>query len=126
MQKLNQLIEVMNNDIRTIALTNIMAAQKVIQYNQQFLRPEDIPDAERRLSEIEQRVRGAIADCEEMKNRWIEFREKERPDSLERNRYNRDIYDYEKKLEAYNHCLRIITGEQKLIEERMFNYGHRK
>jgi len=43
----------MTNDIRTIALTNIMAAQKVIQYNQQFLRQEDIPDAERRLSEIE-------------------------------------------------------------------------
>ena len=108
------------NDIRTIALTNIMAAQKVIQYNQQFLRPEDISDAERRLSEIEQRVRGAIADCEEMKNRWIEFREKERPDSFERNRYNRDIYDQEMMLKAYNHCLRIITGEQKLIEERMF------
>ena len=120
MQKLNQLIEVMNNDIRTVALTNIMAAQKVIQYNQQFLRPEDIPDAERRLSEIEQRVRGAIADCEEVKNRCIEFRDKQRPDSIDRNRYNRDIYDQEMMLKAYNHCLRIITGEQKLIEERMF------
>ena len=93
MQKLNQLIEVMNNDIRTIALTNIMAAQKVIQYNQQFLRQEDIPDAERRLSEIEQRVRGAIADCEEVKNRCIEFRDKQRPDSIDRNRYNHDIYE---------------------------------
>lgn len=111
---------IMENDVRTIALTNIMAAQKVIQYNRQFLRAGDIPDAERRLIEIEKSVRSAIADCEEMKNRWIEFREKERPDSLERNRYNRDIYDQEVMLKAYNHCLRIITGEQKLMEERMF------
>ena len=88
----------MENDVRTIALTNIMAAQKV----------------------IEKSVRGAIADCEEIKNRCIEFREKERPDSLERNRYNRDIYDQEVMLKAYNHCLRIITGEQKLMEEKMF------
>lgn len=111
---------IMENDVRTIALTNIMAAQKVIQYNRQFLRAGDIPDAERRIIEIEKSVRSAIADCEEMKNRWIEFREKERPDSLERNRYNRDIYDQEVMLKAYNHCLRIITGEQKLMEERMF------
>ena len=59
-------------------------------------------------------------DCEEMKNRWIEFREKERPDSFERNRYNHDICEQEMMLNAYNHCLRIITGEQKLMEERMF------
>lgn len=111
---------IMENDVRTIALTNIMAAQKVIQYNRQFLRAGDIPDAERRLMEIEESVRGAIADCEEMKNRWIEFRDKEHPDSLERNHYNHEIYDQETKLEAYNHCLRIITGEQKLMEERMF------
>ena len=110
----------MENDVRTIALTNIMAAQKVIQYNQQFLRSSDIPDVERRLIEIEKSVRGAIADCEEIKNRCIGFREKERPDSLERNRYNHDIYDQEVMLKAYNHCLRIITGEQKLMEEKMF------
>ena len=110
----------MENDVRTIALTNIMAAQKVIQYNRQFLRAGDIPDAERRLMEIEKSVRGAIADCEEIKNRCIGFRDKEHPDSLERNHYNNEIYDQETKLEAYNHCLRIITGEQKLMEERMF------
>ena len=35
------------DNIRTIALTNILAAQKVIKYNQQFLRSEDIADVEK-------------------------------------------------------------------------------
>ena len=108
------------DNIRTIALTNILAAQKVIKYNQQFLRSEDIADAEKRLLEIEKSVRSAIADCEEIRLRSIEFRDKCDPNSLERNKYNHDIYDREKMLVAYNHCLRIITGEQKIIEQNIF------
>ena len=108
------------DNIRTIALTNILAAQKVIKYNQQFLRSEDIADAEKRLLEIEKSVRSAIADCEEIKLRSIEFRDKCDPNSLDRNKYNHDIYDREKMLIAYNHCLRIITGEQKIIEQNLF------
>ena len=108
------------DNIRTIALTNILAAQKVIKYNQQFLRSEDIADAEKRLLEIEKNVRSAIADCEEIRLRSIEFRDKCDPNSLDRNKYNHDIYDREKMLIAYNHCLRIITGEQKIIEQNLF------
>ena len=108
------------DNIRTIALTNILAAQKVIKYNQQFLRSEDIADAEKRLLEIEKDIRSAIADCEEIKLRSIEFRDKCDPNSLDRNKYNHDIYDREKMLIAYNHCLRIITGEQKIIEQNLF------
>ena len=108
------------DNIRTIALKNILAAQKVIKYNQQFLRSEDIDDAEKRLLEIEKSVRSAIADCEEIKLRSIQFRDKCAPNSLDRNRYNHDIYDREKMLIAYNHCLRIITGEQKIIEQNLF------
>ena len=108
------------DNIRTIALTNILAAQKVIKYNQQFLRSEDIADAEKRLIDIEKDIRSAIADCEEIKQRSIEFRDKCEPNSLDRNRYNHDIYDQEKMLVAYNHCLRIITGEQKIIEQNIF------
>ena len=108
------------DNIRTIALTNILAAQKVIKYNQQFLRSEDIADAEKRLLEIEKNVRSAIADCEEIRLRSIEFRDKCDPNSLDRNKYNHDIYDREKMLVAYNHCLRIITGEQKIIEQNIF------
>ena len=108
------------DNIRTIALTNILAAQKVIKYNQQFLRSEDIADAEKRLIDIEKDIRSAIADCEEIKQRSIEFRDKCEPNSLDRNRYNHDIYDQEKMLIAYNHCLRIITGEQKIIEQNIF------
>ena len=108
------------DDIRTIALTNILAAQKVIKYNQQFLRSEDIADAEKRLLEIEKDIRSAIADCEEIRLRSIEFRDKCDPNSLDRNKYNHDIYDREKMLIAYNHCLRIITGEQKIIEQNLF------
>ena len=109
-----------NDNIRTIALTNILAAQKVIKYNQQFLRSEDIADAEKRLLEIEKDIRSAIADCEEIKLRSIEFRDKCDPNSLDRNRFNHEIYDQEKMLVAYNHCLRIITGEQKIIEQNIF------
>ena len=108
------------DNIRTIALTNILAAQKVIKYNQQFLRSEDIADAEKRLLEIEKDIRSAIADCEEIRLRSIEFRDKCDPNSLDRNKYNHDIYDREKMLIAYNHCLRIITGEQKIIEQNLF------
>ena len=108
-----------DNNIRTIALTNILAAQKVIKYNQQFLRSEDIADAEKRLLEIEKSVRSAIADCEEIRLRSIEFRDKCN-NSFDRNKYNHDIYDQEKMLVAYNHCLRIITGEQKIIEQNIF------
>ena len=108
------------DNIRTIALTNILAAQKVIKYNQQFLRFEDIADTEKRLLEIEKYIRSAIADCEEIKLRSIEFRDKCDPNSLDRNKYNHDIYDREKMLIAYNHCLRIITGEQKIIEQNLF------
>ena len=108
------------DNIRTIALTNILAAQKVIKYNQQFLRSEDIADAEKRLLEIEKDIRSAIADCEEIKLRSIKFRDKCDPNSLDRNKYNHDIYDQEKMLVAYNHCLRIITGEQKIIEQNIF------
>ena len=108
------------DNIRTIALTNILAAQKVIKYNQQFLRSEDIADAEKRLLEIEKDIRSAIADCEEIRLRSIEFRDKCDPNSLDRNKYNHDIYDREKMLIAYNHCLRIITGEQKIIEQNIF------
>ena len=107
------------DNIRTIALTNILAAQKVIKYNQQFLRSEDIADAEKRLLEIEKDIRSAIADCEEIRLRSIEFRDKCDPNSLDRNKYNHDIYDQEKMLVAYNHCLRIITGEQKIIEQNL-------
>ena len=109
-----------SDNIRTIALTNILAAQKVIKYNQQFLRSEDIADAEKRLLEIEKDIRSAIADCEEIRLRSIEFRDKCDPNSLDRNKYNHDIYDQEKMLVAYNHCLRIITGEQKIIEQNLF------
>ena len=109
-----------SDNIRTIALTNILAAQKVIKYNQQFLRSEDIADVEKRLLEIEKSVRSAIADCEEIRLRSIEFRDKCDPNSLDRNKYNHDIYDREKMLVAYNHCLRIITGEQKIIEQNIF------
>ena len=63
-----------DNDIRTIALTNILAAQKVIKYNQQFLRSEDIADAEKRLLEIEKDIRSAIADCEEIKLRSMMYK----------------------------------------------------
>ena len=109
-----------SDNIRTIALTNILAAQKVIKYNQQFLRSEDIADAEKRLLEIEKDIRSAIADCEEIRLRSIEFRDKCDPNSFDRNKYNHDIYDREKMLIAYNHCLRIITGEQKIIEQNLF------
>ena len=103
------------DNIRTIALTNILAAQKVIKYNQQFLRSEDIADAEKRLLEIEKYIRSAIADCEEIKLRSIEFRDKCDLNSFDRNEYNHDIYDREKMLIAYNHCLRIITSEQNIF-----------
>ena len=96
-------------------MNNILAAQKVIRYNQQFLHDDDISNAERRLAEIEQDVRAAIADCEEMKARFAEFKEKAGRNSLDWTRYSNEINEQEKYLVAYKHCLRIITGEQKLM-----------
>lgn len=102
-----------NDDIRTIALNNIIAAKKVIRYNQQFLYDTDMTDSEKRLADIERDVRGAIADCEEIVARTEKFRDSERarnPYSLDINRFEHEIYDQKKMLVAYNHCLRIITG----------------
>ena len=107
----------MDENLRIVALTNIMAAQKVIKYNQQFLRPGEMSSAEQRLAEIERDVQAQISDTEEIIERLKNARE--RCQDYERGGYNSQIRERESALTAYKHCLRIITGEQKIFNEKV-------
>lgn len=108
---------IMDDNLRIVALTNIMAAQKVIKYNQQFLRPGELSSAEQHLAEIERDVQGQVSDTEEIIERLKNARE--RCKDFERGGYNSQIRERETALNAYKHCLRIITGEQKIFNEKV-------
>ena len=107
----------MDDNLRIVALTNIMAAQKVIKYNQQFLRPGELSSAEQRLAEIERDVHGQISDTEQIIEQLTRARDK--GEDYQRTGYNMQIREREASLTAYKHCLRIITGEQKIFNEKV-------
>lgn len=102
-----------NSDLRNLALANIQAAERVIRYNQQFLYPSDITDDAKRLANIEKAIQGNIVDANEIIERLKSQLMKNR-DDIYRHRDAAELHDWEEKKIAYEHCLRIIRGEQNI------------